>query len=51
MKRVWAGEKLTESVCAVGPPPVQKGGRVRDVQAVKTTLFLQVKSRSENPPP
>jgi alkanesulfonate monooxygenase SsuD/methylene tetrahydromethanopterin reductase-like flavin-dependent oxidoreductase (luciferase family) len=26
MKRVWAGEKLTESVCAVGPPPVQSGG-------------------------
>jgi len=26
MKRVWAGEKLTESVCPVGPSPVQKGG-------------------------
>jgi alkanesulfonate monooxygenase SsuD/methylene tetrahydromethanopterin reductase-like flavin-dependent oxidoreductase (luciferase family) len=26
MKRVWAGEKLTESVCSVGPSPVQKGG-------------------------
>ncbi len=26
MKRVWAGEKVTESVVAVGPPPVQAGG-------------------------
>lgn len=26
MKRVWAGEKLTESLCPVGPPPVQQGG-------------------------
>jgi alkanesulfonate monooxygenase SsuD/methylene tetrahydromethanopterin reductase-like flavin-dependent oxidoreductase (luciferase family) len=26
MKRVWAGEKITESVVAVGPPPVQAGG-------------------------
>lgn len=26
MKRVWAGEKLTESVLPVGPPPVQSGG-------------------------
>lgn len=26
MKRVWAGEKLTESVRPVGPPPVQDGG-------------------------
>jgi alkanesulfonate monooxygenase SsuD/methylene tetrahydromethanopterin reductase-like flavin-dependent oxidoreductase (luciferase family) len=26
MKRVWVGEKLTESVCPVGPSPVQKGG-------------------------
>lgn len=26
MKRVWAGEKLTESVLAVGPQPVQAGG-------------------------
>jgi alkanesulfonate monooxygenase SsuD/methylene tetrahydromethanopterin reductase-like flavin-dependent oxidoreductase (luciferase family) len=26
MKRVWAGEKLTESVCPVGPSPVQNGG-------------------------
>ena len=26
MKRVWAGERLTESVCPVGPPPVQDGG-------------------------
>jgi alkanesulfonate monooxygenase SsuD/methylene tetrahydromethanopterin reductase-like flavin-dependent oxidoreductase (luciferase family) len=26
MKRVWAGEKVTESVEAVGPPPVQAGG-------------------------
>ena len=26
MKRVWAGEKLTESVCPVGPPPVRQGG-------------------------
>lgn len=26
MKRVWAGEKLTESVCPVGPSPVQRGG-------------------------
>ncbi|HZQ30572.1 MAG TPA: LLM class flavin-dependent oxidoreductase [Mycobacterium sp.] len=26
MKRVWAGEKITESVCPVGPPPVQTGG-------------------------
>jgi alkanesulfonate monooxygenase SsuD/methylene tetrahydromethanopterin reductase-like flavin-dependent oxidoreductase (luciferase family) len=26
MKRVWAGEKLTESVLPVGPRPVQPGG-------------------------
>ncbi|BBY82581.1 luciferase [Mycolicibacterium pulveris] len=26
MKRVWAGEKVTDSVVAVGPPPVQSGG-------------------------
>jgi alkanesulfonate monooxygenase SsuD/methylene tetrahydromethanopterin reductase-like flavin-dependent oxidoreductase (luciferase family) len=26
MKRVWAGEKVTESVVPVGPPPVQAGG-------------------------
>ena len=26
MKRVWAGEKVTESVVPVGPPPLQAGG-------------------------
>ena len=26
MKRVWAGEKVTESVLPVGPAPVRKGG-------------------------
>jgi alkanesulfonate monooxygenase SsuD/methylene tetrahydromethanopterin reductase-like flavin-dependent oxidoreductase (luciferase family) len=26
MKRVWAGEKITESVLPVGPPPVQSDG-------------------------
>jgi alkanesulfonate monooxygenase SsuD/methylene tetrahydromethanopterin reductase-like flavin-dependent oxidoreductase (luciferase family) len=26
MKRIWSGEKLTESVCPVGPRPVQRGG-------------------------
>jgi alkanesulfonate monooxygenase SsuD/methylene tetrahydromethanopterin reductase-like flavin-dependent oxidoreductase (luciferase family) len=26
MKRIWAGEKLSESVCPVGPLPLQKGG-------------------------
>jgi alkanesulfonate monooxygenase SsuD/methylene tetrahydromethanopterin reductase-like flavin-dependent oxidoreductase (luciferase family) len=26
MKKVWAGEKLTDSVVPVGPPPVQSGG-------------------------
>ena len=26
MKRVWAQEKVTDSVCPVGPPPVQRGG-------------------------
>lgn len=26
MKRVWAGEKVTESTLPVGPPPVQTGG-------------------------
>ncbi|BDX30923.1 luciferase [Mycobacterium antarcticum] len=26
MRRVWAGEKLTESILPVGPPPVQSGG-------------------------
>lgn len=26
MKRVWAGEKVTDSVLLVGPPPVQPGG-------------------------
>jgi alkanesulfonate monooxygenase SsuD/methylene tetrahydromethanopterin reductase-like flavin-dependent oxidoreductase (luciferase family) len=26
MKRVWAGEKITDSMLPVGPPPVQPGG-------------------------
>ena len=26
MKCVWAGDRLTESVCPVGPPPVQRDG-------------------------
>jgi alkanesulfonate monooxygenase SsuD/methylene tetrahydromethanopterin reductase-like flavin-dependent oxidoreductase (luciferase family) len=26
MKRVWAGQKVTESVVPVGPPPLQAGG-------------------------
>jgi alkanesulfonate monooxygenase SsuD/methylene tetrahydromethanopterin reductase-like flavin-dependent oxidoreductase (luciferase family) len=26
MRRVWAGEKVTEAVLPVGPPPVQPGG-------------------------
>ncbi|MCV7011592.1 LLM class flavin-dependent oxidoreductase [Mycolicibacterium madagascariense] len=26
MKRVWAGERVTDSVLPVGPPPVQAGG-------------------------
>jgi alkanesulfonate monooxygenase SsuD/methylene tetrahydromethanopterin reductase-like flavin-dependent oxidoreductase (luciferase family) len=26
MKRIWSGEKVTESVVPVGPPPVQAGG-------------------------
>jgi alkanesulfonate monooxygenase SsuD/methylene tetrahydromethanopterin reductase-like flavin-dependent oxidoreductase (luciferase family) len=26
MKRIWAGEKVTESIVPVGPPPVQAGG-------------------------
>ncbi|SEH70379.1 Flavin-dependent oxidoreductase, luciferase family (includes alkanesulfonate monooxygenase SsuD and methylene tetrahydromethanopterin reductase) [Mycolicibacterium rutilum] len=26
MKRIWAGERVTESVVPVGPPPVQAGG-------------------------
>ncbi|MGU3497243.1 LLM class flavin-dependent oxidoreductase [Mycobacterium sp. C31M] len=26
MQRVWAGEKVTDSVLPVGPPPVQSGG-------------------------
>ncbi len=26
MRRVWAGEKVTEAVLPVGPPPVQRGG-------------------------
>ena len=26
MKRVWAGERITDSVLPVGPPPVQAGG-------------------------
>ena len=26
MRRVWAGEKITDAVRAVGPPPVQAGG-------------------------
>jgi alkanesulfonate monooxygenase SsuD/methylene tetrahydromethanopterin reductase-like flavin-dependent oxidoreductase (luciferase family) len=26
MKRVWAGEKITQAVLPVGPPPVQPGG-------------------------
>jgi alkanesulfonate monooxygenase SsuD/methylene tetrahydromethanopterin reductase-like flavin-dependent oxidoreductase (luciferase family) len=31
MKRVWAGEKVTESTLPVGPPPVQPGGPVLHV--------------------
>ncbi|MEE4025804.1 LLM class flavin-dependent oxidoreductase [Gordonia sp. PKS22-38] len=26
LRRVWAGEKITESVLPVGPPPVRRGG-------------------------
>ena len=26
MKRIWSGEKVTESVVPVGPPPLQSGG-------------------------
>jgi alkanesulfonate monooxygenase SsuD/methylene tetrahydromethanopterin reductase-like flavin-dependent oxidoreductase (luciferase family) len=26
MKRIWAGEKVTESIVGVGPPPLQAGG-------------------------
>ena len=26
VKRIWAGEKVTESIVGVGPPPVQAGG-------------------------
>src|SRR4029077_12425496 len=26
MKRIWAGEQVTESVVPVGPPPLQAGG-------------------------
>ena len=26
MKRVWSGEKVTDSVLPIGPPPVQSGG-------------------------
>ena len=26
MKRIWAGEKVTDSVVPVGPPPLQPGG-------------------------
>ena len=26
MRRIWAGEQVTESIVAVGPPPVQAGG-------------------------
>src|SRR5690606_36216343 len=26
MRRIWAGEQVTESVVPVGPPPVQAGG-------------------------
>ena len=26
MKRVWAGENVTDAVVPVGPPPVQPGG-------------------------
>ncbi|WP_260156209.1 LLM class flavin-dependent oxidoreductase [Mycolicibacterium iranicum] len=31
MKRVWAGEKITESTLPVGPPPAQPGGPVLHV--------------------
>lgn len=36
MKRVWAGEKITESVLPVGPPPLQPGGPPLLVGAVGT---------------
>jgi alkanesulfonate monooxygenase SsuD/methylene tetrahydromethanopterin reductase-like flavin-dependent oxidoreductase (luciferase family) len=28
MKRVWAGEKVTDAICPVGPAPLQPGGPV-----------------------
>ncbi|KWX66552.1 LLM class flavin-dependent oxidoreductase [Mycobacterium sp. NAZ190054] len=31
MKRVWAGEKITDATLPVGPPPVQPGGPVLHV--------------------
>jgi alkanesulfonate monooxygenase SsuD/methylene tetrahydromethanopterin reductase-like flavin-dependent oxidoreductase (luciferase family) len=34
MKRVWAGEKITESVLPVGPAPVQPGGPALLVGAI-----------------
>jgi alkanesulfonate monooxygenase SsuD/methylene tetrahydromethanopterin reductase-like flavin-dependent oxidoreductase (luciferase family) len=63
MKRVWAGEKVTESVLPVGPPPVQSGGpslhigtlgpkTIRDAAAwadgvAGTTLDLDVDRQAE----
>ena len=63
MKRVWAGEKLTESVLPVGPAPVQPGGpplfvgsigpkTIRNAAAwadglAGTTLDLDVAKQSE----
>ncbi|MGV0784144.1 LLM class flavin-dependent oxidoreductase [Mycolicibacterium sp. XJ775] len=63
MRRVWAGEKVTESVLPVGPPPVQSGGpslhigtigpkTIRDAAAwadgvAGTTLDLDVDRQAE----
>ncbi|MHC9294032.1 LLM class flavin-dependent oxidoreductase [Mycobacterium sp. LTG2003] len=63
MKRVWAGEKITDSTLPVGPPPVQTGGpplhigtigpkTVRDAAAwadgvAGTTLDLDLDKQAE----
>ena len=63
MKRVWAGEKVTDSTLPVGPPPVQTGGpplqigtigpkTVRDAAAwadgvAGTTLDLDLDKQAE----
>jgi hypothetical protein len=53
MKRVWAGEKVTESVLPVSPAPVRKGGPRLLIGAIgtKTTRSAASRAQAGKPPP